>query len=1308
MSRGRKVGTAYPYATLNRLFAVLSGLLFVCMIWMFWDDYNRPWKQYQRQFVVMQRERAEAELAAMSVDRRRQAELQKELEKAQGAVEQNATKIAELEAERQQIASKHFPAEQKWKFAKASVDAYRYSHDFASSQVKKQKKKIAQAKKDGKDTGAYEAKLEALQAKLDKAAASLAEKVAKLQELALVYQDLDGQIKGVDRQLGELRAVRKTAAKELDKLTQEQDNLRTRIADLSTDWVFQLRNAPFMDFLAPNIKIQQAVLPDLRLNISFASIPTVDRCMTCHVAIDKPGWEKTIRRVDPSTYLALKEEHGKQLDLPGELASTKDWGEVQGGVSVDQLKQMIAAVGQVRVIEKRKGNKILKSKVYSSVKDKGLKKLKTVEVQPRVAYAVSYPTEQPFATHPKLDVYVGSVSAHPMNVFGCRSCHSGLGRATDFYRAVHMPDDKETEERWKKQYQGATVLEEWHQMKDKYWNKPMYPVSYTEAGCVQCHATAVELEPMPWMNVGAVPGEPVAWAAAPLKKGEKAPDPHAGKYIFDAQTDFVEHGCNGCHKVEGMDEPKQGPGLNNLAVKLDRDWTRRWIEAPRAFRKNTRMPHVFKIPHHLDPMEKQPTTAADFGTFLGAEGGEKLVQKYLAKYKDRKAYYSALMEAEMAAITEALFVNSGDVELTPAPEGDVARGKKAFLDTGCLACHKMDDYTLEGEPDKRYGPDLSNVRVKLKKDDGQAAAWMYTWLKNPKSYHAHSRMPDVRLSDKDAADLTAYLMTKTGKGKGGADDPKAWAKIEVPKGSDIRDLVELRLVNFLEGNMSTAHAWKVVRGLRDKGSAEPSTAQLVWLGEKVIAKQGCYGCHEMSEQGQLEKLVKAKKPAWDLMTARQRTFARSANFNVMAGIGVELSDWGNKYLSKLAFGLQKDLKKTHWVYAKTKIWKSRIYDEGMFKGYDDMLRMPWFGFTEAKAKQIGTYVTGLKKRELSPQYDYLASDRNWQTRTWEIKKRNARQPLVRLNEIPQEAWTERQKAAIESAVTRLSTYEGAKTTRKDRRFIEDLQDKLAKKDAKLDHEDVIGIWMMQQQLEGGLDKQWTPATRRKAIVEGRKLIRRHNCRGCHQIEGKGGELSVYISRFRNEEKPGRVSMNSLEESPPYLNFQGERTQPGWLFGFLRNPEAHMGGQVLRRWVTMKMPAYNFSVEEANALTRYFAAVSGQAYPSDVTFGAPSDEEVAAAQKLFEAKACLTCHGDNVTGSRAAPNLELAGPRLRSEWVRRWLIAPKRYLPYTSMIEDSIKGDDGKWLREAHIEAAKHTKVLLHPPSVRKIRKALGN
>jgi len=86
--------------------------------------------------------------------------------------------------------------------------------------------------------------------------------------------------------------------------------------------------------------------------------------------------------------------------------------------------------------------------------------------------------EQPYKTHPDLDLYLTEASPHPMEQFGCTGCHSGRSRGTTFNSAVHMPNSMDSKHDWEDEY-------DWEKM--HHWLKPMLPVKYAEASCFKCH-----------------------------------------------------------------------------------------------------------------------------------------------------------------------------------------------------------------------------------------------------------------------------------------------------------------------------------------------------------------------------------------------------------------------------------------------------------------------------------------------------------------------------------------------------------------------------------------------------------------------------------------------------------------------------------------------------------------------------------------------------------------------------------------------------------------------------------------------------
>ena len=55
-------------------------------------------------------------------------------------------------------------------------------------------------------------------------------------------------------------------------------------------------NAPLLDFMAPTLKIQQIILPNVVDDVNFIRVPKMDRCRTCHLAIDGEATRNTRSR----------------------------------------------------------------------------------------------------------------------------------------------------------------------------------------------------------------------------------------------------------------------------------------------------------------------------------------------------------------------------------------------------------------------------------------------------------------------------------------------------------------------------------------------------------------------------------------------------------------------------------------------------------------------------------------------------------------------------------------------------------------------------------------------------------------------------------------------------------------------------------------------------------------------------------------------------------------------------------------------------------------------------------------------------
>ena len=62
MAEKKGVGHAYNVDFLNVVFAASSLFLFLSVIWMVWDDYDRDWKNTQRRFAQLEYQVTQAQL----------------------------------------------------------------------------------------------------------------------------------------------------------------------------------------------------------------------------------------------------------------------------------------------------------------------------------------------------------------------------------------------------------------------------------------------------------------------------------------------------------------------------------------------------------------------------------------------------------------------------------------------------------------------------------------------------------------------------------------------------------------------------------------------------------------------------------------------------------------------------------------------------------------------------------------------------------------------------------------------------------------------------------------------------------------------------------------------------------------------------------------------------------------------------------------------------------------------------------------------------------------------------------------------
>ena len=797
----------YSMGRLNAIFAWSSLVLLASTALIVGYDYVRGWKWFQREFLRIQQERIESDLkAAQAAANKEQIKaLDDQIKQQNVAIAKERDQYLQAQKDLDAWEGKHYAADEDYRFAKAVLDAKRY--DAETSRIQKRADR-AQAQREFEY---YVKHVQDLQLRL--------QQVTRDRDVA--KERVNQFLKKIDA----AEAKKKDLTASIDLLTKQLDTV-----DIMKGKNLLL-NLPMLDFISPTLKIDQVVLPDLFVDVNYMHIPRVDRCMTCHRAIDNPGFES-------------KKEAAR---LATEIQKKLDTFEI---AEVEKRKDAEARIAQ----------------------------LKRIQDAPQDIL-------NPWRTHPRLDLFVGSASKHPLLEFGCTSCHHGQDRATEFGRAGHVPPNPKMERRWS----GAVVSllpgpwdyakRQWQWEENPFLDTPMFPRQYYEAGCIKCHSGQVNVD--------------------------------GGEQISKAMQTVELYGCYACHKISNWrftDLRKPGPDLTGIAEKTTPDWAVRWISEPHEFRSTTRMPSFFYQRNMVGPY----VPAAE------------------------KAQNIKNQNAEIHAIVAYLFAKSTHrVWQAPAGAGDAARGKTLVENIGCLGCHvnseqikdeksgevrlaKRDDVPLE----RNYGFNLTGVGTKTH------PAWIYNWVKDPKGYYADAPMPSLRLTDQEASDVTAYLMT--------LQKPQFMMKrIDAPDVKAVHDLAKSYLINTLSDRDAEA-----------KLKSMQLNDQLVYLGQRSIEKYGCYSCHNIN------------------------------GFEGLKPIGTELTIEGSKPLHLFDFGFVHEYehesgKHEHvqhnvpsWIY--NKVRSPRVYDDKREKGYNDKLKMPNFHLSEEEARLITMVITGLTKDMVAP------------------------------------------------------------------------------------------------------------------------------------------------------------------------------------------------------------------------------------------------------------------------------------------------------------------------------------------------------
>src|SRR5438094_588333 len=131
MAEKKGVGHAYNVDFLNVVFAASSLFLFLSVVWMVWDDFDREWKNTQRRFAQLEYQvtQAQRQQAVQSVDRNKIAQLEAQRKAAGQQIAQNRAKVDELNAKLADADKTVYRATLDYNYMKATYDQDRYDFE---------------------------------------------------------------------------------------------------------------------------------------------------------------------------------------------------------------------------------------------------------------------------------------------------------------------------------------------------------------------------------------------------------------------------------------------------------------------------------------------------------------------------------------------------------------------------------------------------------------------------------------------------------------------------------------------------------------------------------------------------------------------------------------------------------------------------------------------------------------------------------------------------------------------------------------------------------------------------------------------------------------------------------------------------------------------------------------------------------------------------------------------------------------------------------------------------------------------------
>ena len=707
MADKKSIGHAFSIDFLNVVFAASNILLLITIIWMVWDDYDREWKNYQRRFVSLETEVTQAglQLAVQEIDVAQLQQFETDLEAARQGQSANQARVDELEAALEGTDLELYTATQNYQFAKATYDVDRYSYEVR----KEENPSVEEA--DGPAIDAQFAEVQELNREMQRVEADREQANAALREVT-------GRVSDLEADIARLNADR----------TRLTDRLTALAPSLAKDFVL---NAPLLDFMAPTIQVRQMLTPEIVEDVNFTRVAKMDRCVTCHLAIDRAGFED---------YPQPFQTH-PNLDVYIGGASPHPIESIGCTVCHEGMGQSISFAAAAHTPSDEE--ELLRWEEEYHWEEPHLWDFPMLETGMIEASCAKCHEDQLFVPEaPDLNLAYANYERA-----GCYACHTTRG-----FENLRKPGPDLTRI-------GSKLTPEWVRswlrnprgVKSNTWMPKLWYVANSSAPAdhprneVEIEAVTAYLFANSGTHDFAIPSPPPG-------------DTLRGQELVESI------GCLGCHITGDMSRSEAGPRrtfgqpLVGIGNKTTYEWVFDWVRDPRHYSPETYMPDL-----RLTDAE-----VADVATYLmtleGPAGDPAPVSVGSTEIDAALLdYLSSVVPVAEAEVTMAsLDAEARQLEL----------GERVILRYGCFSCHTIDGFEdaqaigieLSEEGSKQLGQldfafnhDIQHTKVE----------WFKQKMRSPRSYDDNRvlrplerlRMPDFGFTDEEMMSAVTAIMS---------------------------------------------------------------------------------------------------------------------------------------------------------------------------------------------------------------------------------------------------------------------------------------------------------------------------------------------------------------------------------------------------------------------------------------------------------------------------------------------------------------------------------------------------------------------